>query len=295
MTEAMNEAIAQLEKASRAKPEDLVIRRKLTHALARSGRFREAVESILRAVAIHPEWTQYHYELIAGLTIEGFGAQVRKATNELAQQQPDRAAVWYVLGLSCQALGRKDEAVASYRKGLQKDPSSAVLHTNLGNALKITGDEDACLRCQHEAIRHSPTIAEPHYVLGVLYMKARKYESAKKHFEAFVRLGHPYLENYLQDAQISLDIMAGPPHEAPEEPATRTPYWQCPKCGSVFKKSELGMMAAMVVGTATCGICNAKYSQREVYGGHYDVEIVDEASGTTRQVGKGFGPAKRRS
>ena len=83
MTKEMQEAIALLEKAARAKPRDIGIRQKLTGALAKSGHFRGVVSSVLDAVAIHPEWAQFHYELIATLTNNGFGSRVRDAAREL--------------------------------------------------------------------------------------------------------------------------------------------------------------------------------------------------------------------
>jgi hypothetical protein len=51
--------------------------------------------------------------------------------------------------------------------------------------------------------------------------------------------------------------------------------WKCPKCGAILAKSEYGLasanVAAMIIGTATCLSCGARYSQTDVYGGKFDV------------------------
>lgn len=209
MTELVGEAVALLERAAAARPDDVVIRHKLTHALAKAGRFGDTVTSVLRAVAAHPEWTQAHYELLETLTNAGYGEGVNRAVHERAAQEAGNAVVWYVLGMSYQTLGRHDEAVAAYRKGLERDPTSAVLLNNLGSALKITSGDAACIHHQQQAIAHSTTLAEPHYVLGVLFMKTGRHEEATKHFETFLELGQPYLKEYLNDARFSLSLMAG--------------------------------------------------------------------------------------
>ena len=53
-------------------------------------------------------------------------------------------------------------------------------------------------------------------------------------------------------------------------------FWKCPKCGTVLKKSapwieDVIKSGGTIAGTATCGICNARFSQYDVYNGKYDV------------------------
>ncbi len=55
-------------------------------------------------------------------------------------------------------------------------------------------------------------------------------------------------------------------------------YWKCPKCGALHEKGFGTLFdGASVIGVGTCGICGAKLSQSDIYGGEYDVEerIVD--------------------
>ena len=51
--------------------------------------------------------------------------------------------------------------------------------------------------------------------------------------------------------------------------------WRCPKCGAILRKgnpelAQMVMGGGLLVGTATCGVCGAQFSQRDVYRGLYD-------------------------
>ena len=77
MSDSLQEAIDLLEKLAVANPEDLEVRTKLIEALSKSGRYPEAVQNLLGAIEIQPEWTQLHFELIVTLTRKGHGSNLR--------------------------------------------------------------------------------------------------------------------------------------------------------------------------------------------------------------------------
>jgi hypothetical protein len=53
-------------------------------------------------------------------------------------------------------------------------------------------------------------------------------------------------------------------------------------------KKGFGTMFKTVSGTATCGGCGAQFPQQDVYGGLYDVEIIDLKAQTIRQIDSGL-------
>jgi tetratricopeptide (TPR) repeat protein len=64
--------------------------------------------------------------------------------------------------------GDIDGAITPFRRALELEPdatevsvrSADLIIYNLGNALKALGNEDACIRSQHEAIAHGPTLID---------------------------------------------------------------------------------------------------------------------------------------
>jgi tetratricopeptide (TPR) repeat protein len=53
--------------------------------------------------------------------------------------------------------------------------------------------------------------------------------------------------------------------------------WQCPECGTIFKKRGLGDFyhpgeSVVIIGTSTCGKCLSRYPTAYIYGGKYDID-----------------------
>jgi len=76
-------------------------------------------------------------------------------------------------------LGRKDEAVASYREALLQKPDFAEAHCNLGAVLFDLSAFEECERCYREALRLNPTFAEAYNNLGGLLIKLGRLDEAE--------------------------------------------------------------------------------------------------------------------
>ncbi|MDE2259853.1 MAG: tetratricopeptide repeat protein [Betaproteobacteria bacterium] len=109
----------------------------------------------------------------SGLVWKALGASL-KAQNKMAlfelqratELMPDDAEAHYNLGNALKALGRLDDAVASYHRVLKFRPDLAEVHNNLGNALKDLGRLDDAVASYHLALKFRPDYAEAHYNLG---------------------------------------------------------------------------------------------------------------------------------
>jgi len=75
---------------------------------------------------------------------------------------------------------------------------------------------------------------------------------------------------------------------------TDSKYWKCPNCGEVLEKGGLnvfispGQDSGKIIGTATCGKCQAGFPQSDVYGGTYDFvgeRAPDRSSLSARPTG----------
>jgi tetratricopeptide (TPR) repeat protein len=85
---------------------------------------------------------------LAGITatvVRDF-SKAAKSYSDLATLLPGRADVQVDLGRALERLGKRDDAVAAYRKAIAQDPDSAVGHLRLGVLLGESGDETGALK-----------------------------------------------------------------------------------------------------------------------------------------------------
>jgi tetratricopeptide (TPR) repeat protein len=81
---------------------------------------------------------------------------------------PTNVAAYTNLGNALKDTGQVDEAVACYKKAIELDPKLAAAHTNLGIALKDKGQVDEAIACQRKAIALDSKYALPHANLGLV-------------------------------------------------------------------------------------------------------------------------------
>ncbi len=86
--------------------------------------------------------------------------------NQALKLKPEFAEAHSNLGNALKALGRIDEAVASYRRALARKPDLADAHSNLGNALKALGRIDEAVASYRRALAIKPDFADAHSNLG---------------------------------------------------------------------------------------------------------------------------------
>jgi Flp pilus assembly protein TadD len=200
MNERVSEALALLRGAAERRPDDISLRQKLFDACVRAGLFDEAVQAFTELVQIQPDWPQFHFDAVARSSGGSVG-EFRTAFERAAAKRPHDALIWYGLGFIWQLLGNQEAAGKAFRRGIAEAPKFAALHYNLG----ITLMDDAGQAAAHlqRAVACSPTIAEPHFPLGTIYMTQDRVK-ATHHFREFIRLAPDYLEGYTGQARLSL-------------------------------------------------------------------------------------------
>src|SRR5262249_15505083 len=81
---------------------------------------------------------------------------------------PQLAPAHYGLGITWQARGRLDLAVAAYEKAIALDPNYALPHYNLGVALQRQGKYGEATVAYRKTIQLQPGHAEAHCNLGLM-------------------------------------------------------------------------------------------------------------------------------
>jgi Flp pilus assembly protein TadD len=166
----------------------------LGDALTREKRFDEAIEQLQEASRLNPNDAKLHYRLGTGLENKG---QLDGAINqyrETIKLDPNCVDAYNKLGM---ALGRKgllDEAIQQFQAALKLAPGFNDLHYNLGNALARTGRLSGAAEQFQEALKLKPDDAGAHNNLGVVLSRQGRIAEAIVQFQEALELKPDYSE-----------------------------------------------------------------------------------------------------
>lgn len=112
-----------------------------------------------------------------------------KAFEEAVKLDPDLAEAHFRLGLSYEALGKRDEseaeykkAVETYKKYLADNPDDSEAHYNLGQTFAGLGQYSEAIREYRLATKLKEDDADMFYDLGLAYTKLAQYDAAAAAF-----------------------------------------------------------------------------------------------------------------
>lgn len=161
--------------------------------LSSQGKTEEAEAQFRAALRAKPNYRDARRNL-ADLLV-GRGA-IEEARRELAFGEslpPDSAELDNDLGFAAARQGRRDEAVALYRRALSKRPDYLRPWVNWGEALMSAGDAAGAVAVWSDGVKALPRSAELRHNLGVAYLRLGRRAEAKREFEAALALD-PQLE-----------------------------------------------------------------------------------------------------
>jgi Tfp pilus assembly protein PilF len=107
------------------------------------------------------------------------------------------------------------EAIDSYQHALRLDPTSAVVHYNMGSLLGLEGELEEASNHLRDALKHSPDYLEARNNLGNVLIMQRDFIGATEQFHAALRL-NPAFKKLRFNLAVAL-IKAGDFTEAREE------------------------------------------------------------------------------
>lgn len=157
-----------------------------------TGQYAEAVKALRNAVALDPRFVKAHDNL--GLCYEALGRfEEALASYEAAVRLNREAAApspWppHNLGLLLTRLDRTLEAEALFREALGHDAGFAPARYQLGVTLEKTGRLADAVTALQEAARLDPKYPEPHYALARLFRRQGKAAEADRALTVFQQL-----------------------------------------------------------------------------------------------------------
>lgn len=152
------------------------------------GRLEEAEQAYRRALELNPDHVGALFNLGALLHREqGNPAAAIPLFEHLAEIAPDHVEVHCALGNALRSVTRIDDAVASYRRYLERLPGSALAHLLVGESLSETGQKEAAIPYLEQALKLDPSpslAALAHIDLGSALQDLGRTAEAQTHFRA---------------------------------------------------------------------------------------------------------------
>jgi serine/threonine-protein kinase len=247
-----SEAIAELQRALELAPNSDEALRRLGTAYMRAGRQKEAIDAYTKATEVNPYlWTNFN-QLGAAHFQLGDNTQALQAWQRITELAPDRpegwanvgvvyyrqgkwnecipkfqkaidlqpkAAYYSNLGSAYFYLARYDEAAKMFEKSVSMTPNDAVIHTNLadayrwsGQGAKATATYDEAISLAYKSIQINPQNAEALGSLAICYAKKGDTRQALQ-FIARAR-SIDQKNNWLMYEQVTVETLAGQFSEA---------------------------------------------------------------------------------
>ena len=150
------------------RPNDASAYNNLGNALARCGRFSEAMQHFQHALRLKPNFARAHDNLGNALFSLGKINEAIEHYHQALQLAPNSAAAHSNLGVALVAVGKVDDAIAHYHEALRLKPYDADAHCNLGIALALLGKTSLASEHLEQALTLKPSLAMAHYHLAWL-------------------------------------------------------------------------------------------------------------------------------
>jgi tetratricopeptide (TPR) repeat protein len=157
----------------------------LRGTLFQSGLHKEAIEWLRAAHAAHPGdfWINQNLANAHAWTDPPqWGEALRHYTAALALR-PQTPWLYVNIGVALKRLGKRDAALAAWRKALDLRPNFAPALSNIGGQLtkdRKYGQAEVVLR---QAVAHQPDLVMAHYNLGCLYGETKRTKEALASFD----------------------------------------------------------------------------------------------------------------
>jgi len=102
---------------------------------------------------------------------------------KVTEEEPSHVEAWVLLGDCYSRLGKNEDAIGAYRKGLAINPEHADAIFRLGVNYTLLGNHSHAIEAYKEVIRIQPRHAEAHFYLGMSYDRIGRIGDAFEHYK----------------------------------------------------------------------------------------------------------------
>ncbi|MDD5551830.1 MAG: tetratricopeptide repeat protein [Candidatus Pacebacteria bacterium] len=98
-------------------------------------------------------------------------------------KKPSSAEAYFNLGLAYGKISQHDKEITAYQEAIRLKPNKPEPYLNLGLALNDKGDKDKAIEALKQAIELRPDYLKAHYTICQIYSRIGDRENARKEFE----------------------------------------------------------------------------------------------------------------
>ena len=198
------------------------------YLLRARGDLEGAVEAARKAVSLRPREEESAALLAVYLTQAGRPREAVDLLEPYAKASRPDLDLLTARGMGLSALGRREEALATFARARQADPSNPMVLVNIGTVHLLAGELARARESFEEALRIDASLARAHNSLGVIAAREGRLDEAIDRWKQAARLdpgdyqtlfnlgsvlrrrgreteARPYLESYLRAAPAALE------------------------------------------------------------------------------------------
>jgi tetratricopeptide (TPR) repeat protein len=183
-----DDALPALEKASRLRPNNDSYSYVLASANVSKKQYEVAGKLFQALLAKHPDDPVLNYAMGSLLFLEVKLSEAAKYLHKSIELQPNQTVAYYYMALVSEGTGENDQAIATLRDVLRRDPDYGPAYEALGRILVKEKKYAEAQQILEKAVVLNPESVKAHYQLGILWGRAGKQDDANKEFEIVKQL-----------------------------------------------------------------------------------------------------------
>lgn len=153
-------------------------------------RQRDRLERCQRAVEEEPDRAANHYNLGLALTVSGRVKQAEEAYLRAVELDPDLVQAWVNLGGVRMMRWDFDGCLEANRRAVDIDSECIQAHFNMGQAYLYKNEPEKLLECNRRVLELDREHAAAHYFSAVAALALDKLAVAERHLGRAMELGH---------------------------------------------------------------------------------------------------------
>jgi tetratricopeptide (TPR) repeat protein len=183
-----DDAVLALQKAARLQPNNDSYMYVLASANVAKKQYAAANKLFEALLAKHPDDPVLNYATGSLLFLEVKLDQAKKYLQRSVDLQPDQIPAYYYLGLIAEGKGDNNQASATFREVLRRDPQYGLAWEALGRVLLNGKQYPEAQHALEKAAALNPDSVKAHYQLGILWSRIGRQDDANKEFQIVQQL-----------------------------------------------------------------------------------------------------------